>query len=177
MAYGNFRQSLHVFVQKRNPRLPERVGACERWGDARSSTFMDCAQSDTEELIRLYYEAFNAGDRPGMLRLLSSGVVHDINQGPGVVGVEAFEKFLGHMDRCYAEQVEDLVVMVDASGSRAAAEFFIRGEYLVTDEGLPEAVGQKYHLRVGAFFDVVDGRIARVTNYYNLPEWIRQVGG
>lgn len=138
---------------------------------------MDCTQSDTEELIRLYYEAFNAGDRVGMLRLLATEVVHDINQGESAAGVAAFERFLAHMDRCYAEQVEDLVVLVDASGSRAAAEFFIRGKYLVTDEGLPEAAGQAYHLRVGAFFEVVAGRIARVTNYYNLPDWIRQVGG
>ncbi|MDH4410421.1 MAG: ketosteroid isomerase-related protein [Verrucomicrobiales bacterium] len=138
---------------------------------------MNCTASDTKELIRLYYEAFNAGDRPGMLRLLAPGVVHDINQGASVPGIEAFEKFLAHMDRCYAEQVEDLVVMADESGTRAAAEFYIRGEYLVTDEGLPEAVGQKYHLRVGAFFDLTEGRIARVTNYYNLQDWIAQVGG
>ena len=138
---------------------------------------MDCTQSDTEELIRLYYEAFNAGDRPGMLRLLAKDVVHGINQGENVVGVEAFERFLAHMDRCYAEQVEDLVVMVDESGTHAAAEFFIRGQYLATDEGLPPAEGQTYHLRVGAFFEIAEGRIGRVTNYYNLQDWIRQVGG
>lgn len=138
---------------------------------------MNCAETDSEELIQLYYEAFNSGDRSAMLRLLDPEVVHDINQGDSVSGVEAFEKFLAHMDRCYAEQVEDLVVMVATGGSRAAAEFFIRGEYLATDEGLPEASGQKYHLRVGAFFEIREGRIARVTNYYNLPDWIRQVGG
>jgi len=138
---------------------------------------MNCTASDSEELIRLYYEAFNAGDRPGMLRLLAPGVQHEINQGACVPGATAFAEFLSHMDRCYAEQVEDLVVMVDQNGMRAAAEFFIRGTYLVTDEGLPEANGQTYHLRVGAFFEIAEGRITRVTNYYNLPDWIRQVGG
>lgn len=138
---------------------------------------MDCTQSDTEELIRIYYEAFNTGDRSAMLRLLTEDVVHDINQGDSVPGAAAFAQFLDHMDRCYVEQVEDLAVMVDATGSRAAAEFFIRGEYRTTDEGLPEAAGQKYHLRVGAFFEIAGGRIARVTNYYNLQDWIRQVGG
>ncbi len=135
------------------------------------------ARSETAALIRRYYEAFNAGDRSGMLRLLGQNVVHDINQGASVSGVGAFTRFLEHMDRCYAEQVEELVVMANESGDRAAAEFYIRGEYLVTDEGLPEAAGQKYHLRVGAFFDVAEGRIQRVTNYYNLQDWIRQVGG
>ncbi|PJI52590.1 isopropylmalate/homocitrate/citramalate synthase, partial [Methylobacterium radiotolerans] len=28
---------------------------------------------------------------------------------------------------------------------------------------------------VGAFFTLRDGQIARVTNYYNLREWCRQV--
>ena len=154
--------------------MPRSLSKAAGWATLRA---MNCTASDTEELIRLYYEAFNSGDRPAMLRLLAPGVVHDINQGASVAGVEAFEKFLAHMDRCYAEQVEDLVVMVDAGGSRAAAEFYIRGEYLVTDEGLPEAAGQKYHLRVGAFFEIAEGRITRVTNYYNLQDWIAQVGG
>jgi steroid delta-isomerase-like uncharacterized protein len=41
---------------------------------------------------------------------------------------------------------------------------------------LPEATGQTYHLRVGAFFEARDGRITRVTNYYNLQSWLRMVG-
>jgi steroid delta-isomerase-like uncharacterized protein len=41
---------------------------------------------------------------------------------------------------------------------------------------LPEARGQSYSLPAGAFFDVRGGKIARVTTYYNLQEWIRQVG-
>ena len=67
--------------------------------------------------------------------------------------------------------------MVSESGDRASAEFYIRGEYLSTDDGLPEAAGQKYHLLVGAFFEISGGRITRVTNYYNMSDWIRQVGG
>ncbi|HEX7932387.1 MAG TPA: isopropylmalate/homocitrate/citramalate synthase, partial [Paraburkholderia sp.] len=60
---------------------------------------------------------------------------------------------------------------------RGSAEFVVHGEYLVTDEGLPPAIGQKYILPAGAFFDVRAGKIARVTNYYNLPDWTAQVAG
>ena len=73
-------------------------------------------------------------------------------------------------------RVADLVVMVNADGTRAAAEFTIQGIYLVADEGLPPAHGQTYVLPVGAFFTLREGRIARVTNYYNLEDWLRQVG-
>ena len=72
--------------------------------------------------------------------------------------------------------MEDLVVFAGPDTSRAAAEFHIRGEYLQTDEGLPPATGQKYHLRVGAFFEIKDGKVARVSNYYNLSAWLRMVG-
>ncbi len=136
---------------------------------------MSAAQTASELLCR-YYALFNAGDRESFLSLLAEDVAHDINQGGCEKGVENFRKFLARMDRCYREQVEDLVVMSHPDGTRAAAEFYIRGEYLTTDEGLPEAAGQKYWLRVGAFFEIRDGRIARVTNYYNLQEWLQQVG-
>ena len=65
--------------------------------------------------------------------------------------------------------------MAGAVDEGAAAEFVVNGEYLKTDPGLPEAKGQRYVLPAGAFFAVRDGRIARVTTYYNLSDWTRQV--
>jgi steroid delta-isomerase-like uncharacterized protein len=66
--------------------------------------------------------------------------------------------------------------MASEDGKRASAEFVVNGEYLVTDEGLPEANRQKYVLPAGAFFELKDGKVSRVTNYYNLNDWIAQVG-
>ncbi len=129
-------------------------------------------ESAMSSLIRHYYEIFNSGDREALLALLTNDVIHEINEGGIETGKEAFRAFLGRMDRCYREQVENLVVFSSDAADRAAAEFFIRGEYLRTDEGLPEAKGQTYHLRVGAFFEIRDGKIARVTNYYNLSAWM-----
>jgi steroid delta-isomerase-like uncharacterized protein len=82
---------------------------------------------------------------------------------------------MGRMNANYKEQLVDLVIMSTPSGERGAAEFVVLGQYLKTDEGLPEANGQTYRLPAGAFFDIRDGKIARVTNYYNLQDWIRQV--
>jgi steroid delta-isomerase-like uncharacterized protein len=125
------------------------------------------------DLITRYYQAFNRGDYRGMVDLLSDDVAHDINQGSCQIGKPAFAEFLAHMHRHYREQVVDLVVM--SNGDRAAAEFVIEGEYLLTDESLPPARGQRYRLPIGAFFSIADGRITRVTNYYNLADWTRQV--
>lgn len=132
-------------------------------------------QSETRDLIERYYAAFNRDDAAGMLDCLTDDVAHDINQGERQSGKDAFAAFLTHMDRCYRERLTDIVIMVDETGTRAAAEFVVHGEYLVTDEGLPEAQGQTYVLPVGAFFDIADGRISRVSVYYNLADWTRQV--
>lgn len=128
-------------------------------------------------LVQRYYAAFNAGDMVGFLSLLTDDVAHDINQGKRETGKAAFANFMQHMNRCYREQLVDLVVMASEDGTRAAAEFTVLGTYLSTDEGLPPASGQTYRLPAGAFFDIRDGRVARISNYYNLPDWIAQVGG
>lgn len=127
-------------------------------------------------VIQHYYNCFNTGDRETFLDLLTEDVAHDINQGGTEKGREVFRAFLARMDRCYREQVRDLVVFANEDGQRGSAEFFIEGEYLVTDEGLPPATGQRYRLRVGAFFELQGDRVSRITNYYNLEEWLRQVG-
>ena len=135
------------------------------------------SMQETIALIERYYAAFNRGDWNAMLDCLTDDVVHDLNQGSREEGRDTFREFLARMDRSYAERLADIVVLSNADGSRAGAEYVVHGTYKVGDEGLPPAHGQKYVLPGGAFFDIRDGKIARVTNYYNLSDWIRQVGG
>lgn len=127
------------------------------------------------ELIKRYYGKFNEGDFAGMLELVSDDVVHDLNEGPSEKGREKFKAFLGVMDTHYSEQVRELVVFSSDSEHRFAAEFFIEGKYLKSQDGLPAANNQPYRLRVGAFFEVKSGKISRVTNYYNLKNWMEMV--
>ena len=134
-------------------------------------------QDRATELVLTYYTAFNRGDWQGMLALLTDDVAHDLNQGNRETGREAFATFLSRMDASYREQLRDIVVLATLDGQRAAAEYVVHGEYHSTDEGLPPANGQKYVLPGGAFFEIRDDRIARVTNYYNLQDWIAQVNG
>lgn len=128
-------------------------------------------------LLTAYYEAFGRGDGEGMLACLTDDVVHDVNQGERRVGVDAFRAFNASMTAHYEEHLEDLVIMVSDDGARASAEFVVHGTYLKSAEGLPEARGQRYVLPAGTFFAIREGRIARVTTYYNLADWIAQVGG
>src|SRR5262245_59972265 len=124
------------------------------------------AAADTVALIERYYQAFNAGDGEAMLACVAEDIVHDVNQGTRRTGKAAFRTFIGHMERCYAERLENVAVMASADGTRAAAEFDVLGTYIETDEGLPPAGGQTYRLVAGAFFEVQDGRIVRMTSYF-----------
>ena len=91
------------------------------------------------------------------------------------MGKDTFAAFMDRMNQNYQETIVDIVIMSNQAGDRAAVEFTVLGEYIATDEGLPEANGQTYKLPAGAFFDIRDGKVARVTNYYNLEDWIAQV--
>jgi steroid delta-isomerase-like uncharacterized protein len=130
--------------------------------------------TDDVSVVRGYYERFNSGDWDGMCALLADDVQHDLNQGPREIGRAAFRGFLDKMARAYQEQIHDIVVMGNGDG-RVAAEYVVVGAYLTADSGLPSAHGQRYRLPGGAFFSVEGGLITRVTNYYNLEDWLAQV--
>ena len=130
---------------------------------------------DAAEIIRRYYGAFNRQDDAAMLALLADDVLHEPSQGSPRKGKALFGEFLSHMHGCYRERVIDPVIMATPDGVRASAEFALEGTYIASDDGLPAARGQTYSLRVGAFFELADGLILRVSNHYNLGDWIRQV--
>lgn len=132
-------------------------------------------QQKSYELVQQYYTAFNRGDSAGMLDCLCDDVCHDVNQGGRRVGKAAFKEFNAHMDKCYSEQLENIVIMVSEDGKNAAAEFIVNGVYKSSDEGLPPAKGQRYKLPAGTFLEIKDNKITRVTTYYNLEDWIKQV--
>ena len=129
----------------------------------------------TVQLLRDYYDAFNRQDMDAFLDMLTEDVIHDVNQGDREVGKAAFSTFMDRMNAHYKEQIVDIVIMTNGEGDRAAVEFTVLGEYLSTDEGLPEASGQTYRLPAGAFFVIRDGKVARISNYYNLEDWTAQV--
>ncbi len=133
------------------------------------------SRTEAEALIARYYAAFNAGDAGGMLDCVADDVEHRVNEGGVRRGRAKFAEFCSHMGVSYREELKDLVIFANEAGTRGAAEFVVHGEYLQTDPGLPEAAGQRYVLPAGGFFDIRDGKIARVTTFYNLNDWITQV--
>ncbi len=108
-----------------------------------------------------------------MMALLDPAIRHEVNQGEVRIGLEKHQAFLQTMEECYDETLTDLVFLSDASGQRFACEFVVNGIYKKGDE--PPAHNQPYTLPAGAFLEVHNGKITRVTTYYNLPLWIKLV--
>lgn len=129
------------------------------------------------EIVKQYYAAFNQKNWAGMIALVDPDIRHEVNQGEVRIGQELYTQFLQLMDESYEETLQDLVLMSNGTGERIAAEFVVHGIYKKGDEGMPPAHGQSYVLPAGAFLEVKNGKICRVTTYYNLPLWLKLVSG
>ena len=125
------------------------------------------AADRTSALVLRFCAAYNRADVEGVLDCLADDVVHDINQGDRETGKGAFRAFLEQHVRSYREEWRDVVVMSIDDGTRAAAEFSVHGVYQNNAPGLPSAHGQRYMLTAGAFFAINQGKIVRITPYYN----------
>ncbi|GAB3997456.1 nuclear transport factor 2 family protein [Spirosoma daeguense] len=122
-----------------------------------------------------YYGYFNQKNWQGMLSLLHPDVRHESNQGEVRIGLEKFTEFLQRMDEAYEETLTEMVFLGEPSDSRVAVEFVVNGVYKKAEEGFPPAHNQTYVLPAAAFLAITDGKISRVTTYYNLPLWIELV--
>jgi steroid delta-isomerase-like uncharacterized protein len=127
------------------------------------------------DIVKEYYNHFNNQNWEGMLGLLHTDIRHEPNQGDPRIGIEKFTEFLKIMDTSYQETLTDMVFFSESGNNRVAVEFTVNGIYKKGEEGLPEAHGQSYVLPAAAFLEVKEGKISRVTTYYNLPLWISLV--
>jgi steroid delta-isomerase-like uncharacterized protein len=128
------------------------------------------------ETAKEYYRHFNNRSWEGMLSLLDEQIRHEPNQADEPrIGIAKFTEFLAHMDESYEETLTDMVFFSEPESNRVAVEFTVNGIYKKGEEGLPAAHGQKYALPAAAFLEFRDGKITRVTTYYNLTLWIKLV--
>ncbi len=137
------------------------------------------------QTVKAYYDAFNSRNWDDMLALVDENIQHEPNQGKPRIGKALFTDFMKHMDESYSETLKDIVLFsvpslklqhkLSETKGRIAAEFVVHGTYKKGEEGLPPAHGQAYVLPAAAFLEVRNGKISRVTTYYNLELWIELV--
>lgn len=123
----------------------------------------------TKSLVERYYEAYNIQDLEALEALLADDVIFDVNRGQRESGKEAFVRCMRRNNSCYQEHIFDIEIMTNDDGSRVAAEFTVMGIYMGGNEALGEEppMDLNYRLPGGAFFEVEDGQIVRVSANYN----------
>lgn len=126
----------------------------------------------SKALIRQYYDSFNQKNWKQFFNLLDDNIVHEVNEGDKEVGKARFQKFLDRMNTSYDEQINNVIIYEADIKNLFAVQYIVSGTYLKTDPGLPEARGQKYEVKGAAFFEIEEGKIKVITNYYNLNEWL-----
>lgn len=127
------------------------------------------------DIVKQYYNYFNQKDYQGMLALLHPDVRHEPNQGEVRIGLEKFSEFLQHMDESYEETLTDQIYYTEPANTRVACQFVVNGIYKKGEDDMPKAHHQTYVLPAASFLEVLEGKITRVTTYYNLPLWIKLV--
>jgi steroid delta-isomerase-like uncharacterized protein len=129
----------------------------------------------SKALIQKYYEYFNLKNWDSFLGLLDNHVIHEINQGNKEIGLNQFKKFLNRMNECYDEKISHVTIFTSDLDNLYSVQYTVTGKYLKSDIGLPPACGQTYEVKGAAFFEIEDGKIKAITNYYNLNEWIEMI--
>ena len=129
----------------------------------------------TRAVVQAYYVAFNNCNIDAMVAMVADDVIYDINQGERRQGKNRFHALCARMAHHYHDELKEILIMTADDGTRVDAEFNVCGTYNVTEPGLPVAAGQKYRLPAGTFFALHGEKITRISNYYNLTDWIMQV--
>lgn len=111
-------------------------------------------RTDTIDLITRFLAALDAGDVPAALALLHEDVVHDTSQAGREIGPDKYRWHLAERSRRARESFHDIAIMATDDGTRAAAEFTLKGR---------GRDGEAYSVNAGMFFSVSDGRIERIT--------------
>ncbi|WAJ26221.1 nuclear transport factor 2 family protein [Antarcticirhabdus aurantiaca] len=116
---------------------------------------------DMDALLRRFVDALNASDWDAALACLDDDVAIDGTTGERSIGRDAFREALAAEARRVRRSIGDLVVMVAPDGVHAAAEFTLRGEPA-------DGQGRSFSVPAGLFFEIADGRIARISARHGL---------
>ncbi|RJF89312.1 hypothetical protein D3874_21985 [Oleomonas cavernae] len=131
--------------------------------------------TERRRILEGFYTAYANRDVDGMMQWVTDDIVEDIS-GIGFVRGAAEERaFLSGLFSSFPDLDTRLVqIVIDDHG--ASVEWSRRGTF----EGTPfqglRANGRAFQLRGGAFFEFSDGRIRRITGYYDTAAFARDIG-
>ncbi len=128
---------------------------------------------NSSDIVVRYYQALFSKNLTAVMALLDPKIVHEFNQEFPEVGPAIFEEFLLKKFSHYNETIQKIDVI--SEGAKASAFLQIKGSYNATYPGLPPATGQLYELNVYAFFEFNGNLISKISTFFNLGSFLRQI--
>lgn len=116
-------------------------------------------RTEATALVTRFFDALNAGQADTAAACLGDDVVIDVAVGQRRFGPASLRYFLSSNLIQGALRYGDMAILVSDDGTRAAAEFTLRGRRRQD----ADEVGEAFSLSGGAFFAIEDGKIIRIS--------------
>jgi steroid delta-isomerase-like uncharacterized protein len=128
----------------------------------------------TSEIIKNFYDYFNASDLEKLFSLIDDNFIHEINYVQSI-GKDEFVAYITANKKNYNEHISDYTLMISDDSRHATTKFTVKGKYLHTDETLVPAHGQVYELQAVNMFEIDNDKIIKGSCWFNENEWHRQM--
>jgi len=132
--------------------------------------------TDTEKMMSGYLAAVNEHDLEKMLTFFTDDAVYDcMPMGKLSRGKKEIKDFFSNTFTSFPDFKIEMKSAFMA-GDKGAGEWVMSGTFAQsTTPGVP-ATGKKFSVRGSTINEFREGKISRNTNYWNLAEFLQQVG-
>ncbi len=129
-----------------------------------------------EEMLRGENAAWNAHDVDGIAAFYTDDCFkEDIAVGKVAHGKEEMKALIGGAFAAMPDMEIELVTLFD-SGDWAATEWIMSGSYSNDYPGFPLAAGRRFSVRGASVMELRNGKIRRISDYWNFASFLDQVG-
>ncbi|MDE2384807.1 MAG: ester cyclase [Alphaproteobacteria bacterium] len=130
---------------------------------------------DARKLVQTYIDAWSARDAGAILASLTEDGTYEDPSTGGPLSGDALRKHVGGLFAAFPDLNFELVSFGQTGETAAAFEWIMRGTNSGSMMGLPPT-GKSIALRGADFVTFRDGKIAKVTGYFDRGETPRQLG-
>jgi steroid delta-isomerase-like uncharacterized protein len=134
---------------------------------------------DNAALVTSLFDAFNDGDLSRATALVSDDFeLVDVSAGQTFRGREGCRQWL-ELFRTALPDARTEIVNLISDGARVASEHIGRGTHtgpFVTPAGTIPPTQRAVELRIGEFYEMHEGKIAKLRAYYDSATMMRQLG-
>ena len=129
-----------------------------------------------EEILRGENAAWNAHDVERIAAFYTDDCFkEDIAVGKATRGKEEMKTLIGGAFRAIPDMKIELVTLF-YRGGWAATEWTMSGSYSSDYPGFPLAGGRRFSVRGASIMELRDGKISRISDYWNFTSFLQQVG-